>query len=267
MPHPTDQELWALLLAERRRNAQSLRTVAHTTPVLPDLLPEMLLSPSALREIEAVQGMRSAASYLPPREAQTVESPVFEPQEEPNIWASLAPRPEPRQTQAAFDLEEGLAWTINLDEPEPTPSGDIESLFMASALRETGETSYQPTASSFYDDFTFNSYEDMPIEGTTEPNPAARFQVGRESPPRMAFSRDRVSSNDGAVVSSRTADGSWRSSTPSTRAAAYRPAPMARPVATVASRPIASTPRPPAAEPYVPSALERLISGRGVLDD
>ncbi len=240
-------ELLALLAEERRRNA-TVEPVAMVES-LPDLTPEMLLSPSAQREIEAA---RSISGYM--REPLAAQAPA-------------APRfPVPREAfrrEAAIDIESNDMGDIDLDAGAPPmmPNEDqlLSSLFMGREAQDAlAAGGIAPGGSGGYDiDFDADSM----LEGRTTPNESARWQVGRQDPPRLAFTPGAPASgpSDGVVVSARAGDGSWQRTAAAQAAAAPRPAP-ARPIPQ--GRPVA-----PRSNVHRPTVYEHIMKGGLVGDD
>lgn len=188
---------------------------------LPDLSPEMLMSPAAIAEMRAAMGTQT---HFPTH--TTLSAPV------PNL------------------------------EAEPDPS--LETLFMEGLVGDQ----VLAEQDSFFQNFSFE-----PDESSGVPNEAARFQIGRESPPASYFDHTSVREayqrpTDGTVVGQRGRDGRW------TASAAPRSVPRHEAVTRFASppsQPIAPRPAPqPAPAPaktYVPSAFERIAKGLGPIRD
>ncbi len=106
-----------------------------------------------------------------------------------------------RRVQERIAAQQDEAVVAQLSTPQPS----LESIFMASAAREIGmdqgDAMALVTAS---DDFAIDYGYDMDSDLTERavPNEAARFQVGRESPPYRPFSANREM-QDGVVVGQR----------------------------------------------------------------
>jgi hypothetical protein len=200
MPTPHELALLALLDSQRRQAASTQEAVA---PVLPDLTLDMLLSASARREVEAAQML--SGQRMRPLPAQ--------PRTAPDRPQARDFRASPEQVEMSLSEDMG---DIDLDGSfQQVTSNDedvLNSLFMgreameAQSVLEGGGGGY--TASGY--DIEFDT--DSLIDGRSSPNEAARWQVGREDPPRMPFSGRTAASgpSDGVVVSSRNGNGSWQ---------------------------------------------------------
>jgi hypothetical protein len=171
MPTPYEQEL---LEMSRRANAIDV----STEPQLPDLDLQALLSPQAVFEVTA---------------AELLNTPQID-----------LVRQQGRRMQERIAAQQDATVSSQLTAP-PLPS--LESIFMASAAREIGMDQVDALAfaiSSITDvnsDIGFDLAFDTE-EGAAVPNEAARFQVGRESPPYRPFSAQNQS-QDGVVVGQR----------------------------------------------------------------
>jgi len=105
------------------------------------------------------------------------------------------------------------------------------------------------------------------VEGRTTPNDAARFQIGRESPPPTSFSRETFSGpSEGQVVSQRGADGRFqvtqrRSRALEPRDPVRRPDPLSRPVRQSQGRIVPAPPQAKVREPQPPppTRYERML--------
>lgn len=286
---PQELELLALAQAERQRNSvpnqpqapQMTRTAASQIPSggpLPDLTPDMLLSASAQREVEAAKVM-----FGYEQAAVRATNTIRERQQAPQMSAR-----EYRASQGTVEmtLSEDMG-DIDLDSegqaPQVTGNDDmlLSSLFMGREAQDAqaalGGGGY---AASGYD---IEYDTDSMIEGRGSPNESARWQVGRQSPPRSSFSnRMEGGPSDGVVVSSRRASGGWERSAsahprPEPRPepqpnnippgiAAIRQAAMGTRPAPQHARPIPSRAVPPPAQIHRPTVYEHIMRG-GFLDD
>lgn len=280
---PQELELLALAAQERQRNGNSMplrmappghgyglqrmldsevssatfgRTASEQPSDLPELTPDMLMSASALREVEAARAM-SAPQYLPPapmREAQQVR---------------VTTRVAPVQAREEIELGEDMG-DLDLDNLEgqapAVTTNDamvLSSLFMGREAQEAQSVLGGEAYSSGYD-IEFDA--DSMLEGRTAPNETARFQIGRQTPPRAPFSGRMASGpSDGVVVSSRGQGGSWQAQQ-GQAPTAPAPRPVNVPINVARPRPAPSRPVPPPASAHKVSRLERISRG-GVVDD
>jgi hypothetical protein len=147
---------------------------------------------------------------------------------------------------------------------EPDP--DLTDLFMGS--REAQDAAQALGWSSgdmaLRDDGMHVEFDDAPIEGTTTPNEAARWQVGRQSPPPTSFSRETFSGpSEGQVVSRRGADGRFQAIRPHDPVRRHDPVLDGRPLRQSQGRmvpaPQAQVKQPKAPEPPPPTRYDRLL--------
>lgn len=238
MPTPFEEELLAMARAQSREAAQ---TEAHTPSALPDLSPEMLLSASAQKEFQAARGFFPQRSPVMATDLSDIAREQQRPARE------LIPRPAPRQVEA-IDFEMGGDSMDLTDEDLAPPvhgrsvqaSADdalLSSLFMNREAQEALGAGAGGDAAGF--DIAFDTDFDVMPEGRGTPIASARWQVGRESPPSMPFSREpRPGPSDGTVVSSRGPNGTWQ------------------------TRPSATSPRPPSARPVGTPHVQRMVPNR-----
>lgn len=255
MPNQREQELLALLQAERLRNGSSAPT-PELAP-LPELDPAMLLSASAQREVEAAQGFRRflETSVEPPTPARNEEVNLYSSDWE--ISAQDLSVDASRSMEANDDLESLFMADAQRERLATSNVPDLDNLFMERALRETGGVMPESVvASDFGIAFDDDSFE------RASPNEAVRFQVGRESPPARPFMARQVPT-DGEVVARVGSRGFERVPRPSAEAI------RAVEVRTIAREPVRH-PRvaaaPAMSSEAAPSRLERLL-GPSVLDD
>lgn len=202
--------------------------------------------------------------------------------------------------RAGFDMSGGLEMSlgddmgdIDLDASEMTsaarvtPNDDalLSSLFMGREAQEAqavlgGGGNY---AASGYD-IEFDA--DSMLEGRTSPNEVARFQVGRQSPPRMPFSAARLEGPSDGTIVSRREGGSWQrtaaAETPRLTIQAHAGQPQSgtnnnnggnldftrslrEAYAVPPPRP-APAPRPTVSRQNIPSVYQRIMRG-GAFDD
>jgi hypothetical protein len=223
MPTEQEQELLALLALEKRRNARPQNRTASTLSELPELTPEVLLSVSAQREVQAAQGGIQAQALT-----------------------SVARVRETSQQHEPY-------------EPDELP--DISSLFMnneAEAQQALVGGVFTPETP----DITFDT--DELLEGTTVPNEAVRFQVGRQDPPVHSFHRE-MHAIDGEVVSQRGQDGQFHTTPRPIRPPQERPRPNEQPQGRFRGRPPQGRSRVPRPEPppidrsTIKTAMERVV--------
>jgi len=247
MPTQQELELLALLAEERRRNGSNGHQVRTASSQLPDLTPDMLLSESARREVEAARQLYG--SSLPAQQdfLDDFQAPPQRGADRPRTAA------EYRASHGQVELSENMG-DIDLDHEGPAPqisSNDdalLSSLFMGREAQDAAAVlsgDYTGAAGGY--DVEFDS--DSMLEGRTTPNPSARFQIGRESPPRMPFSGRMASGpSDGVVVSQRGNNGSWQPRETPRPASAPAPRPSngtaLQAVRQAATRSPASPPRP-----------------------
>ncbi len=220
MPTPYEQEL---LEMSRKANAVEV----PKGPQLPDLDPNMFLSSAGAFEFQAAQALSEPRVDLVEQVARQALDHIHRAAER-TVVASLQASERP----------------------------SLESLFMASAARETGMDLVDAMSfavASTADDFDIAyDADDIDTGARGVPNPAVRFQIGRESPPPSYFSASRQMT-DGQVVATRS-NGRFESTVPRI------------PYGSVAVRQAESrAPTPPAAptpryEAPAPSALD-IISG------
>lgn len=136
---------------------------------------------------------REAASELPDLDPGILLSPAG--QRELEAAQQLA---RPRQVEVMAKIATG----------EPNINGDVftEELLQRVMMDGHGEPFEMPSP----EEIQFDT-EGL-IEGSTAPNEAARFQIGRESPPRRPFGYPNASGVDGVVVSQRGSDGRFQAS-------------------------------------------------------
>lgn len=269
MPTQQELELLALLAQEQRRNGSAghpqMRT-ASTLPGLPDLSPDMLLSASARREVEAA---RSLAGFRPDLLPAAAIERRLTPRE---VAASRAPiEMALNDDMGDIDLDTVSGFGSRMAS-ETNDDHLLSSLFMGREAQEAqsvlgGGSTY---AASGYD---IEYDTDSMIEGRTSPNESARFQIGRQSPPRMPFSgRMGASPSDGVVVSQR-AGGAWQRTAAAPRPDNARSALQAvreaamRPLEPVQARPAPAPPRPAMSRQNIPTVYQRIMSGGAVDDD
>lgn len=257
MAHTAQElELLALAAEERRRNASTEQPQAPAA--LPDLTPEMLMSASARREVEAAQGWMGRPTGV----AQAMTA-AYERQPRP-----MSAREFRASQQQGFDIESSDLGDIDLDsEPAAmTPNEDamLSSLFMGREAQEAASVLGGGYNGGGRHGFDIEFDSDSMLEGRTAPNESARWQVGRQSPPASNFQATRVSGpSDGVVVSSRGGDGSWQRAASSQRPEP-RPAPAAPRPASAPQRP-AQSPGRPYTGPR-PTVYDRIMRG-GIVDD
>ena len=236
MPTPYEEELLTMARAQSR----TAQPETHT-PKLPDLRPEMLMSAAGQQEFRAARG----SGALPP----------------PRFPDSSQARPTPRENFNVDLTDDGSMELSDEDLSPPIfggrqasqePSG-LESLFMNREAQEAASmgfgTSASPTASFGIE---FESELDV-SEGRGVPNPRARWQIGRESPPRARFDRTpHAGPSDGVVVRS-LQNGNW--------APQERQAPTIREarVAALEASPDMRTVTPPAPTGPVSSRYDRIF--------
>lgn len=255
MPTPQELELLELLAQEQRRNGSQEQTRTKTASALPELTPDMLLSAAARREMEAAQ-MLSGSRMA--REVRTSQAAV---RRDASVEMAFSDEMGDLDLDGHVDLSLGPQVTSN-------DADALSSLFMGGEAREAVQALQGGNyAASGYDiEFDADSF----LEGRTQPNEAARFQVGRQSPPRMPFSAGRVSGpSDGVVVSSRSGRGSWE------RTAAAQPGSVNRAFAAIREQatmpreapPPRTAPTPaPRSDVHRPTVYENILRG-GLLGD
>lgn len=217
---------------------------------LPELTPDMLLSASAWREVEAARAMAGPQHFRMPAAQQ----------QQPRV---LAPRPAPRVSRDEIEMGEDMGDLDldALDAPPPQVTTDdasvLNSLFMGREAQEAqavlGSGSFE--GGSYGIEFDADSM----LEGRTAPNESVRFQIGRQTPPRIPFSaRMEGGPSDGVVVSSRGQSG-WQQQQ-------QMRAPEPRQVVASRPRPAPSRPVPPPAQIPRVSRFEHISRG-GIVDD
>lgn len=194
--NPTEQALLSLLQQERQRNG----SVSVAEPRLPDINPNMFLSPAAQREIEAVHTLQLS-----------VTQPVSH---VPEVAVATSPRPLTEQPADIFSSR----WDLSDEDFEPhrgagpaTP--DLDAIFMGRALELTGgaASAAQRRAERLGDDFSFTA-EDFEVDIPRTYEPPSRRQTS------------------GTIVSQRGPSGFTpvqRVATPQRHAPAVLPAPAA----------------------------------------
>lgn len=226
-----ERELRALIAAQRAENS---RVENPRSRPLPDLSPEMLLSPAARNELRAAQGMSMGVQASRGR----AEVPRF-PEEDLSRTPDISTLFMGREAMEAAD-----AAGLSLEDLGPMHQ-DFETFSGSDIEFDTSDT----------------------MEGRTSPNESARFQIGRESPRVRPFQSSRVSGpSDGEIVSRRTA-GRFQA-TQERRPVA--PAMSPRTPVTAARSTPAPTPRTstsPAPTVRGASAIERLVRPSFLDDD
>jgi len=191
MPTPFEQEL--LAMAARQRQASSPRPTAP----LPDL-------PAGLFDSHEVPAAIQRAAQTAPPQVATTPSHA----EDAAAWATL----EAAHNSYIEEQFEGSSLMGPRNEV-PRPPSTVEAALAGQAsvtdlqalwgVPAEFRASHDQTVA--YEDFEL----DRDLPGSGAPNPAVRFQMGREDPPARPFSRQMVQTG-GEVVSQRTANGQFR---------------------------------------------------------
>lgn len=198
MPTDLERELLALAAAEQqRREARTAEQEAEVQPL------SRLFAYHMAREAPSPPpaGMQRVAANTPVGEV-VVDLPMNDP--------------------VAQAIRSGQSMSMSVSHRAPNANGDafpdisVEDL---SSMFMTGEARAQRDLRGLagYAEFDAIPAEDpfqvefsSEIEGSTQPNEAVRFQIGRESPPPVTMMNRRAVSTDGRVVSTRGEDGRFR---------------------------------------------------------
>lgn len=219
------------------------------------ILEEDLIKPQYVRTMpnQIEQELLALLQKATAQEAARKEPAL--PELKPEMFMSVAAQ---REVQAAQAPVLASIWSTDVTMSRIVPEEDdsmsvermpsLSDLLLAEAQREVSDFSPVSDISEDFD-FEFSTGE---IEGTTSPNEAARFQIGRQSPPRSPFQSSDVRSgpSEGEVVSRRIAGRGFQASAPTARP----------PREELVQRQRASAPVKPAPEPpRVRSYYERLL--------
>lgn len=246
MPSRQELELRELLRQVRQQNTAAQRPVESS---LPDLTPELLMSPAAIREMQAAMPPSQPLVFPLPQDPSSLwqgsvdnwQPPL--PDRASFIDASVTPADLREAVEEVSDLrrdfgaldrripqdavvvfDDAVDWGIDLDsEPEPAvPAEDLECIFMQRAMAEMGAGRESP---SYLDDFRLGEEVGLvplrSVDQRPEPPP------GRYRPPA-----------DSHVVSRRVGD-RWPSGPPVPREARTAPVPSRAPTP---SKPVAPSP-------------------------
>jgi hypothetical protein len=193
---PTDTERSLLALLEQHRQ-ETNTPVAAPPSQLPELTPQVLLGAGALLEFEAAQQIQPGTPVTPDGSPHRVRAAQ---QGEPVVGLAHSMG---RRVVEGRDVQ-----TVVTSEPSVQ---ELSQLFMNSEAEAAFQLSGGDHTVAAEDAFSVEFDSEFGGEGTTTPNPAARFQVGRESPPPINFNRAPMSGpSDGVVVATRGSDGSFR---------------------------------------------------------
>jgi len=192
MPTPQEQALLDLLPQIRKATDE---VVGRVVDPLPALTPEVLLGGAALMEFEAAQRIQPGALVALDNSSRRVREAR---PGEPVVGVVRESRVEPH----------GDARIV----AQQLSQVELSSLFMnpeAEAMAQLSGDGH--TYASVDSEFSVEYDSEQLLEGTTTPNEATRFQVGRQDPPPMPFTRAPMPGpSDGQVVSQRGADGRFQ---------------------------------------------------------
>ncbi len=127
----------------------------------------------------------------------------------------------PRNSRADYEIEHGENISMSVDQPVPNANGDmfistenLSDIFMTHEARAQQNLQEQTGIDIFEEDVFHVEFNEGSLEGTTRPNEAVRFQVGRESPPPLTRMNRRALPIDGQVVRTRGEDGRFHATGP-----------------------------------------------------
>lgn len=252
MPTPQELELLALAAQERQRTAP-----VPAPPALPAL--ETLLQPTPAPTFAA----RVAQTRQQPEMAM-LEGLWGTPESREAATPQVAPDPEMASLEALWGSPEGSSQDV-----APPDEALLSNLFMGREAQEAqavlGGQVVPGGGNRHGFDIEFDSdwAEDSPVRAT--PNEAARWRVGRESPPASTFRGGTPVSgpSDGVVVRSREGR-TWQEAPRPTLPRNEAVAQSVRAARTAA----AAAPPPPRPEPvHRPTVYQHIMRGSVLGDD
>lgn len=273
---PTDLERELLALAAKQKQQNEAGLPQQSAPELPPLEPGTLLSVTALGELQAARDIRARDQAL----AQALADPIGVMLPSTRVIDTALVGVQVREVP--FEMSVAQA-DLEAPSQDGISAATLASLFMNREAQAQADL----LGLAHIEDWAGPEVDDMPIEfdsefdvGTTTPNEAVRFRVGRDTPPRMPFDHGRPPINaDGRIVSQRGEDGRFHPVNealntgirPMSREEA-RTAPVSpvRTYPTSAPSPTANRAQPPPAPPedrsHYPTAAD-LIAGDDFLPD
>lgn len=250
MPNVTEDELRALLVAERARNAKA--TTQTPARGLPELKPGMLLSAAGAQEVQAAQHMLQLPTRIEPIAAPPT----------PGLVRALQRTQRPVRVAEVGDEVLANLWNHTV----PAGALALAAEHTAFAREYMAEWQEPPNQVVSENDIQFdNSGLDADLAAHVgAPRSRARFRVDRESPPPRPPIARLASPIDGRVVAARQPDGRFQTVRPAPRSAVSAASAASRELDALSSRresaarlmkPV-TTPEPPPARRV--SSWERL---------